>query len=65
MRRKFGSATGKQIISFMADKAASCIRFEGGLSTLNKWVQKHPHDDLMSGPHDDMEKENTRLRKEV
>lgn len=36
-----------------------------GLSTLNKWIQKHRHDDLMSGPHDDVEKENTRLRKEV
>jgi transposase len=36
-----------------------------GLSTLNKWVQKHQHDDLMSGPHEDVEKENIRLRKEV
>jgi transposase len=36
-----------------------------GLSTLNKWVQKHQHDDLMSGSHEDVEKENTRLRKEV
>jgi transposase len=36
-----------------------------GLSTLNKWVQKHPHDDLMSGPHEDAEKENERLRKEI
>ena len=36
-----------------------------GLSTLNKWVQKHQHDDLMSGPHEDVEKENERLRKEV
>jgi transposase len=35
-----------------------------GLSTLNKWVQRHRHDDLMSGPHDDVEKENARLRKE-
>jgi len=35
-----------------------------GLSTLSKWVQKHRHDDLMSGPHDDLEKENARLRKE-
>ena len=35
-----------------------------GLSTLNKWVQKHQHDDLMSGPHDELEKENARLRKE-
>ena len=35
-----------------------------GLSTLNKWVQKHQHEDLMSGPHDDIEKENARLRKE-
>ena len=36
-----------------------------GLSTLNKWVQKHQHDDLMPGPHEDVEKENARLRKEV
>ena len=36
-----------------------------GLSTLNKWVQQHQHDDLMSGLHEDVEKENTRLRKEV
>ena len=36
-----------------------------GLSTLNKWVQQHQHDDLMSGPREDVEKENTRLRKEV
>lgn len=39
--------------------------FGVGLSTLNKWVQKHQHDDLMSGPHEDVEKKNTRLRKEV
>ena len=25
-----------------------------GLSTLNKWVQQHQHDDLMSGPHEDV-----------
>jgi transposase len=36
-----------------------------GLSSLNKWVQQHQHADLMSGPHEDVEKENTRLRKEV
>ena len=36
-----------------------------GLSTLNTWVQKHQHDDLMSGPHVNVEKENKRLRKEV
>ena len=36
-----------------------------GLSTLNNWVQQHQHDDLMSGPHEDVEKENARLRKEV
>lgn len=36
-----------------------------GLSTLNKWVQKHQHDDLMAGPHANVEKENDRLRKEV
>ena len=36
-----------------------------GLSTLNKWVQKHQHDDVMSGPHEDVEKESARLRKPV
>ncbi len=36
-----------------------------GLSTLNKWVQKHQHEDLMSGLHEDVERENERLRKEV
>ena len=36
-----------------------------GLSTLNKWVQQHQHDDLMSGLHEDVDKDNTRLRKEV
>ncbi len=36
-----------------------------GLSTLNKWVQQHQHDDLMSGPHEDVEKENTGLRRKV
>ena len=36
-----------------------------GLSTLNKWVHQHQHHDLMSGPHEDVERENTRLRKEV
>jgi transposase len=36
-----------------------------GLSTLNKWAQKHQYVDLMSGPHEDVEKENERLRKEV
>ncbi len=35
-----------------------------GRSTLGKWVTKHLHDDLMSGPHDDVEKELKRLRKE-
>lgn len=35
-----------------------------GVSTLNKWVQKHQHEDLLSGPHKDVEKENERLRKE-
>ncbi|GGF72447.1 transposase [Terasakiella brassicae] len=35
-----------------------------GFSTLNKWVAKHKHDDLMSGPHDDLHKELARLRKE-
>jgi transposase len=34
------------------------------VSTLGKWVQQHQNDDLMSGPHEDVEKENARLRKE-
>ena len=36
-----------------------------GLSTLIKWAEQHQNDDLMSGPHEDVERENTRLRKEV
>lgn len=36
-----------------------------GLSILNKWGLKHQHDDLMSDPHEDVEKEDTRLRKKV
>jgi len=36
-----------------------------GLSTLNRWVQKHQYDDLMSGPHEVVETENERLRKKV
>jgi len=35
-----------------------------GMSTLNKWVAQHKHDDLMAGPHDDVHKELARLRKE-
>ena len=35
-----------------------------GVSTLHKWVQQHQNDDLISGPHEDVEKENARLRKE-
>ena len=35
-----------------------------GFSTLNKWITQHKHDDLMSGPHDDVHKELARLRKE-
>ena len=35
-----------------------------GVLTLDKRVQQHQHQDLMSGPHEDVEKENTRLRKE-
>ena len=31
----------------------------------NRAVEQHQHDDLMSGPHEDVEKESTRLRKEV
>jgi transposase-like protein len=36
-----------------------------GLSTLNKWVQKRQHEDLLSGSLEVVEKENTRLRKEL
>ena len=36
-----------------------------GLSTLNKWVQQHQHDDLMSGSHEGFEKENKRSRKGI
>lgn len=36
-----------------------------GLSTLNKWVQKHQHNDLISGPHEDVKKETERLSNKI
>lgn len=35
-----------------------------GKSTLGRWITQRRHDDLMSGPHDDVHKELARLRKE-
>ena len=35
-----------------------------GLSTLTRWKRQHYEADLLSGPHDDAEKELARLRKE-
>lgn len=35
-----------------------------GLSTLTRWKRKYQEADLLSGPHDDVEKELARLRKE-
>ncbi|WP_310619956.1 transposase [Flexibacterium corallicola] len=34
-------------------------------STLSRWSRKYRDEDLLSGPHDDVEKELARLRKEV
>jgi transposase len=35
-----------------------------GLSTLGKWISSHQHTELMTGPHNDKDKELARLRKE-
>ena len=35
-----------------------------GLSTLTKWISHYREADLLSGPHDDKDKELARLRKE-
>lgn len=35
-----------------------------GLSTLTRWRHKHVEAELLTGPHDDVEKELTRLRQE-
>ena len=35
-----------------------------GKSTLGKWLSRHREADLLSGPHDDVQKELTRLRRE-
>jgi len=35
-----------------------------GKSTLGKWITQYREQDLMSGPHDDVQKELARLRKE-
>lgn len=36
-----------------------------GLSRLKRWVSEERNTELLSGPHDDLEKENARLRNEV
>jgi len=35
-----------------------------GKSTLGKWVNAYRHEDLVARPHDDLQKELARLRKE-
>lgn len=35
-----------------------------GKSTLSRWIRQHREADLMAGPHDDVEKELVRLRRE-
>ena len=35
-----------------------------GVSTLGKWISSHQHTELMTGPHNDKDKELARLRKE-
>ena len=35
-----------------------------GFSTLTKWKRKFHEEDLLCGPHDDVQKELARLRKE-
>ena len=35
-----------------------------GLSTLTRWKREHRDVELLSGPHDDLERENSRLRRE-
>ncbi|WP_146006395.1 hypothetical protein [Cohaesibacter celericrescens] len=36
-----------------------------GLSTLGKWITSHKHAELVSGSHDDKDKEQACLRKEA
>lgn len=35
-----------------------------GKSTLGKWISRHRESDLLSGPHDDVQKELARLKRE-
>ena len=35
-----------------------------GLSTLTRWIRKYREADLLAGPHEDLNKELARLRKE-
>lgn len=35
-----------------------------GKSTLGKWISRHREVDLLSGPHEDVDKELARLRRE-
>ena len=55
VQRRIQARCGSHCYDKRADATADCVRF-------GRWP--YQHDDLMSGPHEDVEKENTRLRKE-
>ncbi len=69
MAQKYTEEFRRDAVRMALTSGLTCPRLASdlgvGVSTLNKWVQKQQHDDLMSGPHDDIEKENARLRKEI
>lgn len=67
-QRKFTDAFRKEAVQLALTSGLSRDQVAEdlgvGKSTLGKWITQHRHDDLMSGPHDDVHKELARLRKE-
>ena len=67
-QRKFTDAFRKEAVQLALTSGLSRDQVAEDLgvskSTLGKWITQHRHDDLMSGPHDDVHKELARLRKE-
>ena len=53
-------------IALTSGRTVGQVAFDLGIgkSTLGKWISRHREADLLSGPHDDVQKELARLRKE-
>ena len=67
-RKRFTEEFRKEAVQLALNSGLSRQQVAGdlgvGKSTLGKWVNAYRHEDLMAGPHDDLQKELARLRTE-